>query len=191
MCLQARLFDLIPSRRLLENFEDLVAEVHSRSPLWDSRDHGDHHWRLVAWTGAELLEEEGRGDPLVTLLFGLFHDSQRENEYTDPEHGPRGAKLARELLPQYGVDQRTIDLVAEACELHTKASATDDPVLGLCWDSDRLNLWRVGTEPDPYYLSTSAAKKPERIKWALELQEEQPSWEEIAERYAKLSVSES
>ena len=176
---------------ILRDLERLVAEVHARSPLWDSPDHGDHHWRLVAWVGAELLEEERRGDLLVTMLFGLFHDSQRENEYTDPEHGPRGAKLARELLPPLGVSQEAIDLVARACELHTKAPATDDPILGLCWDSDRLNLWRVGIEPDPYYLSTAAARKPERIKWALELQQEQPTWEEVAERYSKLSVSES
>ena len=176
---------------MLPDLEGLVAQVHARSPLWESLDHGDHHWRLVAWVGAELLEEEGRGDSLITLLFGLFHDSQRENEYTDPQHGPRGAKLARELLSSHGVSQGTIDLVAKACELHTEAPATDDPVLGLCWDSDRLNLWRVGIEPDPYYLSTAAAKKPERIKWALELQRDQPSWEEIAERYSKLSVPES
>jgi len=30
--------------------------------------------------------------------------------------------------------------------------------VGACWDADRFNLWRVGIEPDPRYLSTPAAR---------------------------------
>ena len=38
----------------------------------------DLHWK----TGANLA---------VIELFALFHDSQRHNEHTDPDHGKRGA----------------------------------------------------------------------------------------------------
>jgi HD superfamily phosphodiesterase len=89
----------------LDGFADLISDVHARSPLVHSKAHGDHHWRLVAWTGYQLLQQLTRVDPLVVLLFGLFHDSQRENEYDDPEHGRRGGELARELLggPEWGM----------------------------------------------------------------------------------------
>ena len=39
-------------------------------------------------------------------MFALFHDSQRETDYIDPEHGPRGALPARELIPSVAPDGR-------------------------------------------------------------------------------------
>ena len=33
-------------------------------------------------------------DEEVVRLFAVFHDSCRENEHRDPQHGPRGARLA-------------------------------------------------------------------------------------------------
>ena len=35
-----------------------------------------------------------------------------------------------------------------------------------CWDADRLDLGRVGITPDPSWLCTEAAKRPEVIAWA-------------------------
>ena len=35
-----------------------------------------------------------------------------------------------------------------------------------CWDSDRLDLGRIGIMPHASRLSTEVAKKPETIKWA-------------------------
>ena len=39
-----------------------------------------------------------------------------------------------------------------------------------CYDSDRLDLGRIGVEiePDPDYLCTDVAKDPEMIVWAYE-----------------------
>lgn len=164
---------------------DLVKTVEGRAPLVGSADHGAHHWRLVGVTGAELLATVPEADPVVVLLFALFHDSQRETDYVDPEHGPRGARLARELVPDAlpEVGSERLELLCKACDLHTKAPATDDPMLGTCWDSDRLNLWRVGIEPSPFYLSTDEAKRPERIAWAEDLQERDFGWDEVLERY--------
>ena len=171
---------------LLDGFQDLVSEVHSKSTLHASRDHGDHHWRLVACTGAVLLEESGAGDPMVLLLFGLFHDSQRVNEFDDPEHGKRGGILAHRLLADRAVPIDVLKWIDEACTLHTEAAPSNDVVLGTCWDADRLNLWRVGIEPHPRYLSTAAARDPARIAWARGFQREQPSWSEIVQWYRRL-----
>lgn len=167
------------------SWADLVKTVESRAPLVDSPDHGAHHWRLVAVTGAELLATVPEADPLVVLLFALFHDSQRETDYVDPEHGPRGARLARELVPRSlpNLEPERLEVLCHACEVHTTAPSTDDPTLGTCWDSDRLNLWRVGIEPSTLYLSTEVAKKPERIAWAEQLQDDDFAWSEVLEMY--------
>lgn len=166
-------------------FLELVRTVEQRAPLVDSADHGAHHWRLVAVSGSELLPTVPQADPVVVLLFALFHDSQRETDYVDPEHGPRGARLARELIPTAlpKVDRDRLEVLCKACDLHTTAPPTDEPTLGTCWDSDRLNLWRVGIEPSPLYLSGDEAKRPERIAWAEELQERDYGWPEILEMY--------
>ena len=164
---------------------ELVEKVERRAPLVGSPDHGAHHWRLVAVTGAELLPTVPTADPLVILLFALFHDSQRETEYVDPEHGPRGARLARELVPGAipDLEPARLDKLCEACDLHTSAGPTDEPTLGTCWDSDRLNLWRVEIEPSPMYLSSEEAKRPERISWAYHLQDRDFAWDDVLAMY--------
>ena len=45
--------------------------------------------------------------------------------------------------------------------LHSDGHIEGDPVLRACWDADRLDLWRVGIEPDPQRLCTAHARKPE------------------------------
>lgn len=168
--------------------ERLIAEVEASAPLVDSFDHGSHHWRLVGWVGSEILKAVRDADPLVVFLFALFHDSQRENEWDDPEHGPRGAGLARQLIPRWlpELSSEQLDVLCDACALHTEAGPTEHATLGTCWDSDRLNLWRVGTEPNPRYLSTKEAKRPERIEWANDLQSKDFEWTEIWGAYETL-----
>lgn len=36
---------------------------------------------------------------------------------------------------------------------------TTNPTIGCCWDADRLDLGRVGIEPDPELMSTDAGRK--------------------------------
>src|SRR3954451_4782297 len=62
---------------------------------WDG-DHGIAHWARVLENGLRLSEETG-ADIEVVQLFAIFHDSQRVNEVTDPDHGPRAAAYALEL----------------------------------------------------------------------------------------------
>jgi uncharacterized protein len=176
--------------RWSSDYPDLIQEAIGCATRPDSRDHGVHHWQLVAWTGAELLREVPGADPDLVFCFALFHDSMRFNEHADPEHGLRGGELAVELLKESpNLGQTRLDTLADACTRHTSGDTSSDPSVAVCWDSDRLNLWRVGYRPKPSYLSTGAAKLPQRIEWARRLQEEQYSWEQVCEAYSQLTAS--
>lgn len=141
---------------------DTVNDIMERATpvALHSPDHGPRHWRDVARIGLALWAEGVQCDLDVVLLFALLHDSQRENEYEDPDHGRRAAQVAL-LLKMDGKieasdEQRTALL--EALTEHDKGGTTDDPTIGTCWDADRLTLWRVGKVPDDDYLSTDQAK---------------------------------
>jgi uncharacterized protein len=103
----------------------------------------------------------------VVDLFALFHDARRTNENRDPGHGARGADLARQLrssLPPLTDDQ--FELLCEACARHTDGHVDSDPTIGVCWDADRLDLWRVGISPMESLLSTVTARDAETFAWA-------------------------
>ena len=71
--------------------------------------------------GLYLAKKEG-GDELVVSLFALFHDSQRINDYEDPEHGSRGAVLAEEFYTNGRLDltEEQFELLTETCCGHTE-----------------------------------------------------------------------
>lgn len=107
--------------------------------------HGVGHWYNVARNAREL-----GGDRVVTDLFAVFHDAGRINEYDDPEHGHRGAKLAF-LMRRVGLFKCTddqFDLLDTACRLHSDGLVSEQPTIVACWDADRLDLGRVGITPD-------------------------------------------
>ena len=158
----------------------LVAAVLERSTGKDSSIHGENHWQRVAAAGLALLPETPAADPALVFLFALFHDCMRLNDNHDPLHGPRGAALARELRGEaFNIGDAEMSLLGFACEEHTNGGISPDPTVGVCWDADRLNLWRVGIRPDPRWLSTEAARSEERIVWARDLQGERIAWEEL------------
>lgn len=108
----------------------------------------------------------------------------RVNDSIDPMHGPRAAVLARELRGgPFDLGDEEMDLLSFACEEHTNGKLDEDQTVGVCWDADRLNLWRVGFEPDPRFLSTEAARSEGRIAWARNLQQEHFTWEQIFRAY--------
>jgi uncharacterized protein len=158
----------------------LVDAVLERSTGKNSAIHGQDHWKRVGAAGLALLPETPAADPSILFLFALFHDSMRVNDSIDPMHGPRAAVLARELRGgPFDLGDEDMDLLAFACDEHTNGKLGDDGTVGVCWDADRLNLWRVGFEPDPRFLSTEAARSKERIAWARDLQQESFTWEQI------------
>lgn len=128
--------------------------------------HGVAHWARVLENGRRIAGPSG-ADPVVVELFALFHDARRLNEGTDPEHGPRGAALARTLAPLLpALTAEQLERLCTACERHTHSRTHPDPTVRACFDADRLDLARVGITPDPRLLCTDAARDPEVLAWA-------------------------
>ena len=141
--------------------ETLLTEVRARSTGIGSHVHGDVHWRTVGANGLWLAEPLERADRHVIFLFALLHDSMRENDWIDPEHGPRAAALASELHAEglLGATPAQLEVLRYTCYEHTNGLVSDDPTVGACWDADRLDLPRVGATIDPLLLSTAAARR--------------------------------
>ena len=59
-------------------------------------DHGASHWARVRNNGLMIAAATG-ANMAVVELFAFFHDSCRVNEFTDHDHGKRGADLAFKL----------------------------------------------------------------------------------------------
>jgi uncharacterized protein len=133
-------------------------------PVWG--DHGLAHWGRVMENGLRLARRTGADTEVITL-FALFHDSRRENEWTDPDHGRRGAELALSLRGRFfELSEAAFALLYRACELHTDCRWDPDRTVQTCFDADRLDLGRVGLTPDPDRLCTKAARDPDMLGWA-------------------------
>ena len=146
--------------------------------------HGDSHWRRVAEAGLHIADAEGV-DRHAVLLFAILHDCRRENDRHDPGHGPRAAALARATGHEaLGVSAPVLERLAHAMHHHTDGLLTDDPLVGACWDADRLDLARVGIATDPAFLSTAQARRPAVIARFSEVDREPMTWEEL-ERWSR------
>ena len=167
----------------------LAELVVARSTRPTSRDHGEQHWKAVAWTGLRLVPAVDGCDAELVLLFALIHDTQRLNEYRDPEHGRRAGEFARVLCSEglLDLDDARLGPLVDACTRHDKGQVSDDPTIGACWDSDRLNLWRVGITPDPQLLSTAPARDPDLILEARSFHGLDYRWDDLFARYELLT----
>src|SRR5918994_1860293 len=157
--MDARVASVASSARVsIPDAARLVDAVLERSTGKHSSIHGEGHWQRVAAAALALLPETPDADPGLVFLFALFHDSMRLNDGHDPLHGPRGAALARELRGgPFELEDEEMDLLAFACEEHTNGGVDPDPTVGVCWDADRLNLWRGGGEAGPPVFFTPGA----------------------------------
>ena len=174
-------------KRVIPDFDLLLAEVTAQADQQLASIHGEQHWRAVAATGLRLLRETPNADPVVVLLFGLLHDSRRINDYDDPEHGIRAAQYAQDLQSRlFQLRAEQLGLLDYACHHHAFGELSSDPTIGICWDSDRLNLWRIGLKPSERLLSTNAAKKQETIMWARTIARQPPEWPELFAAYDEL-----
>ena len=122
--------------------------------------HGAPHWARVCINAKILAQKEG-ANTKVAHYFGLFHDMARASEYTDDGHGLRSATLLKSLG---GADflKLTDDEFAELCDamaLHSDHQPTGTITQKVCWDADRLDLWRIGIMPDPDRLFTESARQ--------------------------------
>lgn len=128
--------------------------------------HGVSHWARVLENGTRLAERTG-ADLKVVQLFAVFHDSRRVNEGWDDGHGWRGAEFARQQRGKlFDLPDAPFEQLHFACAFHTDGETDADVTIQTCWDSDRLDLGRVGIVPEPEKLCTDAAKSREILRWA-------------------------
>jgi uncharacterized protein len=129
--------------------------------------HGIGHWARVLENGRRLADATGANLDVVQL-FAVLHDSRRFNEGDDPDHGPRASEFASTLRGRvFQLADSEFGLLWVACADHTHELSHPDPTIQTCWDADRLDLARVGVEPDPAYLSAATASMPDLLEWAI------------------------
>ena len=133
----------------------------------------------VAAAGIRLLRDSGEGIPTLVLTFALFHDSMRLHDGGDSQHGVRAAAFLRSVPQELiRIPADGMDVVTSALEQHSGAKTSSEPSTAICWDADRVNLWRLGIEPHPQYLSTRSALEI-RLGWAKALQDQEFTWNEL------------
>lgn len=162
----------------------LVEVIRKYNPNRASSIHSEQHWKCVAVLGHILSQEVPNCDLQVIILFSLFHDSMRITDGFDPLHGRRGGQFARLLHGQLFVaSPQQMSLLQTACDAHTYGKVCEEPTIGVCWDADRLDLWRCGARPNSDLLSTSAARKASIVDRARNLHQTSLEWGYIASLY--------
>ena len=131
-------------------WERVVNNFHRETKL-----HGPDHWRRVEENGLRIAAHSGAVVEVVRL-FAIFHDSRRENDLMDENHGPRAVEYATSLRGKlFDIPDEQFDLLNYAICWHADGTTSDDPTIGTCWDADRLDLGRVDIEPDVKLMSTT------------------------------------
>lgn len=121
--------------------------------------HGVRHWVRVRAHGLVIACESG-ADVSVVELFAFLHDSCRKHDGYDEKHGRRAARLVERLQGRFfELPRHSLHLLMEACEGHTVERWHRDVTVATCWNADRLDLGRVGIQPDPDRLMTGAARR--------------------------------
>lgn len=144
---------------------ELLKLIKQRYTLNLHGTHGLVHWAKVHDNGKKLSEQEGV-NRIVVEYFSVFHDSQRQNEYSDSEHGSQGANLAIELRDYIKLNDVDFELLLTACCYHTNAKTDDNITIQVCYDSDRLDLGRVGIKPLSELMCSPMGKEQESIEQA-------------------------
>jgi len=139
-------------------------------PIWDevisnfhcelNSIHGREHWRRVEDVGLKIVKLAGKADVDVVRLFAVLHDSCRRNDNHDPQHGMRAAEYAKMRRGRlFDLDDEKFELLYTACAWHADGEITSNLTVGACWDADRMDLRRVGIEPDPSFFSTPEVRQ--------------------------------
>lgn len=136
---------------------------------WERSYHGIEHWRRVEYNGLLVAESNG-ADKLVVSLFAFLHDSCRQNEMRDLDHGYRAKMfIEEELQPKFlHLPIPQLQQLTEACAFHTDGLTEAEITIQACWDADRLDLGRVGIKPRSKFLCTPFAQQHDVIEAAFE-----------------------
>jgi len=135
----------------------LIAHIKSEFKIDWNGIHGANHWARVLHHGKNIGVMK-RADLMVVELFGFLHDSCRLNDERDPKHGERAAEFAHAIHGYYyQLEAKQLDKLCFAMRHHSDGQVSDDETIQTCWDSDRLDLGRVGVQPSPKFLSPQAS----------------------------------
>jgi uncharacterized protein len=144
---------------------DIIVELMNAYALPLLGLHGVSHWGRVLETGQKLAAQNG-ADAAVVEYFAAFHDSRRHAEGEDPDHGRRGAELVKEFRMRLELTEHQMKELKYACLDHSKGTTEGSLTVRTCWDSDRLDLWRVGVHPTGSLLCTEAGTDQGLLEWA-------------------------
>ena len=92
------------------------------------------------------------------LLGVILHDVGRKSDKPDYLHAKRSVGIAKRLIKRHWPGIPT-DRVLYAIEHHNRNRISNDPVIGIIWDADRLDLVRFGYSIDKRLLSTVVARQ--------------------------------
>ena len=138
--------------------ERLIQHLKVNALLFDSPYHGLKHWQTVERNGLYLCQFNN-ADKEVVSYFAYTHDCMRKNEHIDPEHGPRAARFIKRNSELFDLNEHQMELLRRASSGHTHGRKCDDVTVMTCWDADRLDIGRVGIQPDSKYLFNKEAKR--------------------------------
>jgi uncharacterized protein len=123
--------------------------------------HGIPHWSRV-WYHGRRIAQSLDVNPAILAWFAFLHDSQRRNDHQDPLHGHRAADFAIILRRESVISELSsieFEQLCEAMRLHSDGHTEGEASIRACWDADRLDLARVGIEPEISRLCTPYARK--------------------------------
>ena len=148
------------------NRNDLIQHVRSQFKIdWHGL-HGANHWARVLHHG-KYIAQRREEDLLVVELFAFLHDSCRWDDGRDPDHGERGAEFVYGINGKFfRLNDHQLDNLCFAIRYHSGGNISNNATIQTCWDSDRLDLGRVGITPSRKFISEVAA---EMVDYALEL----------------------
>jgi len=144
----------------IKEMEELKEYLISQFLLRSDSLHGPLHWESVLRNGLLMASKNKNIDKEVVTLFSYIHDSKRVDEYIDINHGQRAANSLHylEKLGLINLSKNQKELLFFAIKYHNQGYLSKDITIGACWDSDRLELDRVGILPSTDFFSTSEGK---------------------------------
>lgn len=151
-----------------DHLDDIQRKVLAEFPLDLMGIHGIPHWSRVLRNGMLIAAMDGNVDMEVVTLFALLHDSQREDEGVDIEHGVRGSRFAQMLrdngaMPWLDKEQFTAlkaAILGHPLGYLIEGDHWTQRTIQACWDADRLDLGRVGIKPDIMRMGSLYATQP-------------------------------
>ncbi len=147
---------------------EFVKLILDQFPIEVEGIHGILHWARVLHNGRHICKYTSARQDVVEY-FALLHDSRRFSNGGDYLHGPRAARFAASIREEWiSLDDEGFRLLQQAVHGHTRGGCGADISVQACWDSDRLDLGRVGIQPIPRRLCTPPAREEATIRMATE-----------------------